>query len=124
MKDLLSLILQNIVTKPEAIEINVTQEEDREVYTIKVDPEDMGRVIGKSGKVIKAIRSLAHVMAIRQNKRFRINLADEVGAPVESPTKEADEETKPEVEEVSDIIDLSPEKEPEVEAEPETEVEE
>lgn len=109
MKDLLELILKNIVTNPEAIEISVGQEEDREVYTIKVDPADMGRVIGKSGKVIKAIRALAHVVAIRQNKRFRINLADETGAPVEAPITEV--ETKPETEEMTDIIDLSTEQE-------------
>lgn len=107
MKDLLELILKNIVTNPSAIEISIGQEEDREVYTIKVDPADMGRVIGKSGKVIKAIRALAHVVAIRQNKRFRINLADETGAPVESNTEV--EAEKPETEEVADIIDLSSE---------------
>jgi predicted RNA-binding protein YlqC (UPF0109 family) len=110
MKDLLELILKNIVTNPNAIDINVGQEEDREVYTIKVDPADMGRVIGKSGKVIKAIRALAHVVAIRQNKRFRINLADETGAPVETPASEATPSTPaPETEEVADIIDLSAE---------------
>jgi uncharacterized protein len=110
MKDLLELILKNIVTNPDAIEITVGQEEDREVYTIKVDPADMGRVIGKSGKVIKAIRALAHVAAIRQDKRFRINLADEAGAPIEvAPQTETSPETEaqPEVEEVADIIDLS-----------------
>jgi predicted RNA-binding protein YlqC (UPF0109 family) len=110
MKDLLELILKNIVTNPDAIEITVGQEEDREVYTIKVDPADMGRVIGKSGKVIKAIRALAHVVAIRQNKRFRINLADETGAPVETPAAESTSEAQPAAtEEVADIIDLSTE---------------
>lgn len=116
MKDLLELILKNIVTNPDAIEITVGQEEDKEVYTIKVDPADMGRVIGKSGKVIKAIRALAHVVAIRQNKRFRINLADEAGAPVEAAAApETEAETKPESEEVADIIDLSTEEAKETE---------
>ncbi len=110
MKDLLELILKNIVTNPEEIEVIVSQEEDREVYTIKVNPEDMGRVIGKSGKVIKAIRSLAHVVAIRQNKRFRINLADEVGQDQSVETENSAEAPAPEkTEEVADIIDLSTE---------------
>jgi hypothetical protein len=107
MQDLLNLILKNIVTNPDAIQIAVTTEEDREVYTINVDPVDMGRVIGKNGKVIKAIRALAHVVAIRQGKRFRINLADENGAP-NNQEPEA-EEAKETIEEVSDVIDLSPE---------------
>lgn len=106
MKDLLELILKNIVTNPDAVEIAVDQESDREIYTIKVDPTDMGRVIGKSGKVIKAIRALAHVVAIRQNKRFRINLADETGKTVDAP---AETDSKTESEEVADIIDLSSE---------------
>jgi len=108
MKDVLELILKNIVTNPDAIEVTIGQEEDREVYTIKVDQVDMGRVIGKSGKVIKAIRSLAHVIAIRQNKRFRINLADETGAPVETPAETPVEAEAPK-EEVADVIDLSSE---------------
>ena len=76
MQELLDLILKNITLHPEEVVITVTSEDDSEVYTISVNPEDMGRVIGKSGKVIRAIRSLAHVVAIRQNKRFRINLAE------------------------------------------------
>ena len=106
MQDLLNLILKNIVTNPDAIQIAVTNEEDREVYTINVDPIDMGRVIGKNGKVIKAIRALAHVVAIRQGKRFRINLADENGTP--NAQESEPEATKEPVEEVSDVIDLSP----------------
>ncbi len=106
MQELLNLILKNIVTNPEAIQITMGEEEGREVYTITVDPADMGRVIGKSGKVIKAIRALAHVVAIRQGKRFRINLADENGTTqIEPETKNDDVET--EVEEVADVIDLS-----------------
>jgi predicted RNA-binding protein YlqC (UPF0109 family) len=112
MQELLEHILKNVVTNPDALEIKVSEEEGREVYTIAVDPEDMGRVIGKNGKVIKAIRALAHVVAIRQNKRFRINLADETGAPVENAEPqteiEADAKVEP-VEEVADVIDLSPE---------------
>ena len=76
MKDFLELILKNITTHPDAVVIEEGQEEGYDVYTITVDPEDMGRVIGKEGKVIKAIRSLAHVVAIRQNKHVRIKLAD------------------------------------------------
>ena len=118
MQDLLNLILKNIVTNPDAIQVVVSNEEDREVYTINVDPIDMGRVIGKNGKVIKAIRALAHVVAIRQGKRFRINLADETGnvdaqENVTEATAEVVEATpapKETVEEVADVIDLSPEK--------------
>jgi uncharacterized protein len=74
MHDLLELILKNITTFPDDVVIEMANEDGREVYTITVNPDDMGRVIGKNGKVIQAIRSLAHVVAIRQNKHFRIKL--------------------------------------------------
>ncbi len=110
MQELLNLILKSIVTNPDAIQITTSEEEGREVYTISVDPADMGRVIGKNGKVIKAIRALAHVVAIRQGKRFRINLADETGAATQIDTA-PETEAETESEEVADVIDLSETKE-------------
>ena len=82
MNDLLTTILQNITTKPDAVQISMETEGDVDVFTIKVDPEDVGRVIGKSGKVIRAIRSLAHVSAVQQQKRVRVHLDD--GGPQET----------------------------------------
>lgn len=97
MKDLLNLILQNITTHPEDVKLLESEEDGRTVYTISVHPEDMGRVIGKSGKVIKAIRSLAHVIAIRKDEHYRINVAEvdeelEAGA-VDEEAISAPEET-------------------------------
>jgi uncharacterized protein len=77
MNDLLDLILKHITTHPEEVTIDTADENGVTVYTINVAADDMGRVIGKDGKVIRAIRSLAHVIAVRQGKRFRIKLADE-----------------------------------------------
>lgn len=76
MKALLDTILKSITTQPDAIVIDQTMEGDTEVYTITVAPDDMGRVIGKSGKVINAIRNIVHVAAIRNQKRARVKLAD------------------------------------------------
>lgn len=111
MKDFLSLILTNITTHPDQVVIDESQEEGYDVYTITVDPEDMGRVIGKDGKVIKAIRSLAHVVAIRQNKRVRIKLADQDNpAPAETPAPAEGDDL------IAGAIDLPPAETP---AEPE-----
>lgn len=88
MYELLSMILSQITTHPDEVQISQGTEEGREVFTIQVHPEDMGRVIGKSGKVIQAIRSLAHVVAIRQNTRYRINVAE--SADGQAPTAEAE----------------------------------
>ena len=105
MQDFLELILKNITTHPDAVVIAESQEDGYDVYTITVDPEDMGRVIGKDGKVIKAIRSLAHVVAIRQNKHVRIKLADsEVPAPAAPVDQTVVKAKNPEPKEDTDLI--------------------
>lgn len=137
MNDLLTTILQNITTKPDAVQISMETEGDVDVYTIKVDPEDVGRVIGKSGKVIRAIRSLAHVSAVQQQKRVRVHLDDggpqettapqtelnqaatQIAEPVEGEVKPEAMET-PEVapEPVATTPEVTPEPTPEVAPEP------
>jgi uncharacterized protein len=106
MQELLDLILKNITLHPEEVVITVSAEDDSEVYTISVNPEDMGRVIGKAGKVIRAIRSLAHVVAIRQNKRFRINLAEsgEEGSAMPEATESREVAEPVEIVEAADLI--------------------
>lgn len=79
MKALLEDILKNITQQPEAVVIDQTQEDDTEVYTITVAADDMGRVIGKSGKVIRAIRTLMHIAGIRNAKKIRVQLKDTEG---------------------------------------------
>jgi predicted RNA-binding protein YlqC (UPF0109 family) len=76
MKDTLKFIIASIVENTDAVE--VTEEEDQGVinFTIKVDPAEMGKIIGKEGKVIKAIRNLMRIPAVLQNKKIYINLAE------------------------------------------------
>lgn len=77
MKNLLEFILIHLVDNPEAVSVEMTMEEDTEVYTLHVAPEDMGKVIGKQGKVINSIRTLARVRAVKENKHISVTLADE-----------------------------------------------
>ena len=88
MKQLLADIVLNIATMPNDVKIDEHTDAGTTTYTITVHPDDMGRIIGKSGKVIKAIRSLAHVVAIRQNTHFRINVAEVSEAPGHSPKQD------------------------------------
>lgn len=83
MKDLLEEIVKSIVDKPE--EVKIEEHEDTvegTILTLSVAPEDMGKVIGKEGKIIKAIRTVIRVLAIKNGKRVTINLLD-----VESPAQ-------------------------------------
>jgi predicted RNA-binding protein YlqC (UPF0109 family) len=76
MKDTLSYIVTSIVEHEDKVDI--TEDEDQGIInlTVSVDPSDMGKVIGKEGKVIKAIRNVMRIPAMKQNKKIYINLAE------------------------------------------------
>lgn len=90
MKQLLEYIIPNIVNHPEDVVINETEENGLLNLSIKVNPEDMGRVIGKSGKVIKAIRQIGRIIAIKKGIRVNIDVLDEgnrtISSQEEAPT--------------------------------------
>jgi len=74
MKKLLEYLVGFIVAHPEKVKIEEKETEEEILIKLSVHPEDMGRIIGKEGKVIKAIRSLAHILAIKKKKRLNIEL--------------------------------------------------
>jgi len=69
MKDFLVYIIKEIVGKPESVEISENEDEEgRITLTIKASPEDLGRIIGKKGRIIKAIRNLVKIKAIKAKR--------------------------------------------------------
>lgn len=92
MKQLLDYIVPNIVNHPEDVVITEAEDNGLVTYSIKVNPEDMGRVIGKSGKVIKAIRQIGRIIAIKKGIRVNIDVVDEGQNTVASESTELSEE--------------------------------
>ena len=79
MLDLVKYLVGNIVDKPDAVQVTDTVDEtNTHLINITVDPEDMGKVIGKGGKIINAIRELAKVKAIKTGTRVRVVLEDQM----------------------------------------------
>ena len=76
MKKALLYILSSIVTEEDKIEIEEKEEDGIIDFTIKVAKPDMGKVIGKNGKVIRAIRNVIKINAIKQNKKINISLLE------------------------------------------------
>lgn len=74
MKDVLEFILKNITTVPDDVVIEEREEEGGTNYVITVNPADVGRIIGKEGKVIKAIRTIMRVIAIQKGVRVRVSV--------------------------------------------------
>ena len=74
MKELLVLLAQNLVDNPDAV--SVTEEEQGGITTLrlKVAPEDMGKVIGKQGRIAKAIRTIMRAGAIRHGQKVMVEI--------------------------------------------------
>lgn len=76
MKKALEFIVTQIVDNPKKVEILETEDNGMINFAIKVDKSDMGRIIGKNGKVIRAIRNVIKISAIKQNKKINIALTE------------------------------------------------
>lgn len=76
MKKILNFLITSIVDKPENVSVEEQEQNGIINLTVAVDKEDMGKVIGKNGRIIKAIRNLMKISAIKNNKKIYINLAE------------------------------------------------
>lgn len=76
MKELLTYIVANLVSDPSAISITEDVAEDEVTYSLRVAPEDMGRVIGRHGRIAKEIRTLMKAAGNRENKKVTVDICD------------------------------------------------
>ena len=77
MKKLVEFLAKNIATQPEKVVVEETTNESHQVIQLSVASEDMGKVIGKSGRIIKAIRTLLKIKAVKEGKRAYLELTDQ-----------------------------------------------
>ena len=76
MKDLLNFIITSIVENDKDVEVTEEEQDGIVNLTVRLNQADMGKVIGKEGKVIKAIRNVMRIPAVLQGKKIYINLAE------------------------------------------------
>lgn len=76
MKKALEYIVSSIVDHPEKVTIEEQEQDGIINFTIKVESSDMGKIIGKNGRIIRAIRNVMKIPAIKQNKKINVTLAD------------------------------------------------
>lgn len=72
MKDILQTIIENLVENKEAIEIRQVEGEKSVVFEVKVAESDMGKIIGKEGRLAKAIRTVIKAVASKEQKRVTV----------------------------------------------------
>ena len=68
MVELVKYIAASLVEKPEAVDVREVENEDGVVIELRVDPEDMGKVIGKQGRIAKAIRTVVKAASAKSEK--------------------------------------------------------
>ena len=76
MKDLLEFLTCALVEDPGAVEVEEVEEDGDLVYEIKVADDDLGRVIGKGGRVANALRSVAKAAAVKRERRVIVDILD------------------------------------------------
>ena len=74
MKELLLIIAKNLVESPDAVSVEEEKRENSTVLKLKVAPEDMGKVIGKQGRIAKAVRTVVKAAAIHNNTRVVVEI--------------------------------------------------
>lgn len=77
MKEFLEYVARSLVEKPDAVWVEEDQEGDETILTLGVDQEDMGRVIGRDGRIANAIRSLLRVMATRDGRHVELEIVSD-----------------------------------------------
>lgn len=81
MEELLRYIVNSLVAKPENVEISVEDESEKvKIVKVTVDAEDMGKVIGRNGKVATAIRTIVKSVTTKENKRYVVKIIEKENA--------------------------------------------
>lgn len=76
-KDLLEYLVKNLVTNPDKVVVREEQKEDSKLMLhLSVDSSDMGRIIGKEGRIIRAIREIINSYGMKNSKRVLVNVEE------------------------------------------------
>lgn len=74
MKELVETLVRALVKNPDAVSVTVVQKGNLEIYQVHVAPEDMGKVIGRKGRIANAIRTVVKAGALRENRKVAVDI--------------------------------------------------
>jgi predicted RNA-binding protein YlqC (UPF0109 family) len=77
MKDLVQYLAQSLVSNPDAVQITESESNGATVLQLRVAKEDLGRIIGKQGRIAKSMRTLLNAAAYRDNRRVLLEIVEE-----------------------------------------------
>jgi predicted RNA-binding protein YlqC (UPF0109 family) len=84
-KDFLEFIVKNLVDHPEDVRIDRQVDEMGVLLSVKVNPEDMGQLIGRQGSTAKAIRSLVRIIGLKNHARINLKIEEPEGGSRKKP---------------------------------------
>ncbi len=76
LENLLLFLARSLVDEPEKVEVEGTESDSRVDLTLRVAPDDMGKVIGRQGRIVKAIRTVMKAASVKANKRVNVEVVD------------------------------------------------
>ena len=76
MEELLLYVAKQLVDQPDAVTVTQREDSDGMVLELRVAPEDMGKVIGRQGRIAKEIRTVVKAVAQREGKRVTVDILD------------------------------------------------
>ncbi len=76
MKELLEYIARALVDKPEEVDVTMVEGDRSVILQLRVAPDDIGKVIGKQGRIAQALRTLLRASAVKQGKRAIVEILD------------------------------------------------
>ncbi len=77
MRELVEYLARALVEDPDAVRVEELEEDDATVLELRVAPDDLGRVIGRSGRVANAIRTVAKAAATHEDKRVLVEIVED-----------------------------------------------
>ncbi|NOY35913.1 MAG: KH domain-containing protein [bacterium] len=105
-KEFLEYVVKALVDKPEAVEVDRKVDEMGVLITLKVDPVDMGKIIGRSGNTAKAIRTLLRVVGMKNNARVNLKIEEPEGSERPAPSAPAPETASKTVDEAMEDLNI------------------
>lgn len=76
MKELLAYVAKSLVDRPDAVQVKEVDCDGEVILELRVAPEDMGKVIGRQGRIAKEIRTIVRSLAQRKNTRVSVEIMD------------------------------------------------
>jgi predicted RNA-binding protein YlqC (UPF0109 family) len=76
MRELVQYLAKSLVSKPDAVEVNETEDGNASILRLRVAKEDLGRIIGKQGRTAKSIRAILNAAASRTNRKVDLEIVE------------------------------------------------